>query len=102
MHLFLIDPIMLRRLPALDLLLTEPQRDLLLRRLHSIRTVADVAADIDGEVAADGAWGGSERVGGAEESAAGLDDVLALPDHSADWTAAHVYMTVSVRGETRG
>ena len=37
---------MLSHLPALDLLLIEPQRDLFLGRFDSIRAVADVAADI--------------------------------------------------------
>ena len=46
MHLFFVDPAVLRRLPALDLLLVEPQRDLLLGRLDSVGAVADVAADV--------------------------------------------------------
>ena len=45
----------------------------------------------NGEVATDGAWGGGERVSGAEELAAGLDDLTALPDHGSDWAAGHVY-----------
>ena len=45
-NLFLVDPVVLCGLPALDLLLVEPQRDLLLGRLDGVGAVADVAADI--------------------------------------------------------
>lgn len=41
-------------------------------------------ADVDGVVAADGARGGGERVGRADDGAALLHDVLALPDHGDD------------------
>ena len=44
--LFLVDPRLLRRLPALDLLLVEPQGDLLLGRVDAVGAVADVAADV--------------------------------------------------------
>ena len=44
----------------------------------------------DGVVATDGARLGGERVGGAEDLAAGLDGVTAFPDHGADGAAAHV------------
>ena len=46
MHLFLVDPVVLGRLPALDLTLVKPQGDLLLGGLDGIGTVADVAADV--------------------------------------------------------
>src|ERR1700761_4740039 len=89
-NLLLVDPVVLSRLPALDLLLVEPEGDLLLRRLHSIGAVADVTADVDGEVAADGARRGGEWVGGSEQRTSRLHDILALPDHCTDWTAGHV------------
>jgi hypothetical protein len=44
--LFLVDPVVLSRLPALDLLLVEPESDLFLGRLNTVRAVADVAADV--------------------------------------------------------
>lgn len=53
--------------------------------------MADVAADIEGEVATDGAGGRGERVGGAEDGTAGLDGVTAFPDHGADGAGAHVW-----------
>mmetsp|Transcript_16994 Transcript_16994/g.28731 ORF Transcript_16994/g.28731 Transcript_16994/m.28731 type:complete len:219 (-) Transcript_16994:37-693(-) len=70
--------------------LGEPQADLLLGALHRVRAVANVAADIDAEVTADGA---GERVGGvgsAEQDASGLHRVLALPHHADDRARADV------------
>lgn len=46
MHLLLVDPVVLSGLPALDLTLLEPQSNLLLGRLDSVRAVADIAADV--------------------------------------------------------
>ena len=47
----LVDPGGGDALPAEDLLLLEPQGDLLLGVLDAVGTVADVAANVDGEVA---------------------------------------------------
>jgi len=74
----------------LNLTLLEPESDLLLGVLDAVGAVADVASNIDGVVTTDGSWGRSERVGGTEESAAGLDGITSFPDHSADWSAGHV------------
>jgi hypothetical protein len=49
----------------------------------------------NGVVTTDGAWGGSGRVGGAEEDTASLDGITALPDHGADGAGTHVCSTVS-------
>lgn len=48
--------------------------------------MANVSADINTEVASDGARVGVKRLGGAEHLSAGQDDVVALPDHAANWT----------------
>jgi len=53
--------------------------------------VADVASDINGEVSADGTWEGCEGVGGSEEGTTGLDSITTFPNHSADWSAAHIF-----------
>ena len=45
-HLFLVDPVVLSLLVALDLALLEPKRDLLLSGLDGVGAVADVAADV--------------------------------------------------------
>lgn len=46
LNLFLVDPVVLGLLPTVDLLLLEPEIDLLLGRLDAVGAVADVAADI--------------------------------------------------------
>lgn len=52
----------------MNLALLEPESNFLLGVLNAIGAVADVAADVDGKVAADGAWLGGKRVGGTEKS----------------------------------
>jgi hypothetical protein len=81
----------LSALPALDLAFLEPQSNLLLAVLDAVGAVADVAANVEGVIAADGAGGGGEGVGGTEDGAAGLDGVTAFPDHGADGAGAHVW-----------
>ena len=63
----LVDPVELGLLVADDITLLEPEGDLLLGVLDRVGAVADVAADVDGEVAADGTGGRSQGVGGAED-----------------------------------
>ena len=62
----------------------EPEGDFLSSGFGTVRSVADVAADVEGEVTTDGAGGGSGGVGFTEEGAALLDDVDAFPDHTDD------------------
>ena len=76
--------------PGVDLLRGEPESNLGLGALDGVRTVADVAADVDAEVTTDGARGGVSGVGGTEHDAASLDGVEAFPDHAADGTHEHV------------
>ena len=45
-NLLLVHPVVLSRLPGLDLALLEPERDLLLGILDAVAAVADVAADV--------------------------------------------------------
>lgn len=63
----LVDPASLGALPVNDLAILEPESDLLLGVLDAVGAVANVAADIDGEVTTDGARGGGKGVGGAKE-----------------------------------
>jgi hypothetical protein len=95
-RLFLVNPVVLSALPALDLTLLEPEGNLLLAVLDAVGAVADVAANVEGEVTTDGARGGGEGVGGTEDGAAGLDGVTALPDHGADGAGAHVWKVLVV------
>ena len=71
-------------LPLDELSLGEPESDLGVGRLDGIGTVNDVAADIDAEVATDGAWGRVERLGGTEHLASSKNSVVTFPDHGAD------------------
>jgi hypothetical protein len=86
----LVDPVVLGRLPGLNLTLLEPQSNLLLAVLDAVGAVAHVAANIESEVAADGARGRGKGVGGTEDGTAGLDGVTAFPDHGADGAGTHV------------
>lgn len=94
----LVDPVLLSALPAENLALLEPQSDFLLGALNGVRAVADVTADINGVVTADGARGRGEGVGGTEKNTTGLDGITALPDHGADGTAVHVVDEASEEG----
>lgn len=89
-NFLLEDPVGLGVLPLDQLGGSEPEGNLLLGVLDGVGTVADVAADVQGVVATDGAGSGGQGVGGAQDGAAGLDGVLALPDHGADGAAQHV------------
>lgn len=68
LHLgLLVDPARLGARPVLDLAVLEPESDLLLGVLDAVGAVADVAADINGEVTTDGAGEGGKGVGSTEE-----------------------------------
>lgn len=94
--LLLVNPVVLSGLPALDLAVLEPESNLLLAVLNGVGAVADVAANVEGVVATDGAGRGGEGVGGTENGAAGLDGVATFPDHGADGAGAHVCWSVSM------
>ena len=63
----LVDPVELGGLPGDNLTLLEPESNLLLGVLDGVGTVADVAADVDGVVATDGAGRRGKGVGGTED-----------------------------------
>jgi len=86
----LVDPVLGVALPRLQLSGLEPESDLLLSAVDSIRAVADVPTEVGAEVAPDGAGGGSQGVGLAQHDAALPDHVKALPDHGADGARVHV------------
>jgi len=52
--------------------------------------VDDVSADVDAEVASDGAGRRVARVGLAEHDPTGLDNVQTLPDHRKNRPGSHV------------
>lgn len=90
MHLFLVDPIVLGRLPLENITLLEPKSNFLLGVLDTVGTVADVASDIDGIVTTDGTWEGVLWVGGTKDGTTSLDGITTFPDHGANGTAQHV------------
>lgn len=51
-------------------------------------------SDINGEITTDGTWEGCKRVGGTKDGTSSLDGITSLPNHSADWSAAHIYIIV--------
>lgn len=82
-----------------ELLLAEPETDLLGGRLVRVRGVDDVAADRDAEVTTDGTGSSVLGVGGTHKATALTDDVLALPDHGNDGgTAGDVGDETGVEG----
>ncbi len=66
-YLLLVDPGVLGGLPVDDIAILEPESNLLLGVLDAVGSVADVASGDEGVVAADGAGGGGEGVGGTED-----------------------------------
>jgi hypothetical protein len=67
-HLWLfVDPVELALLVGDDLIFPEPQSDLLLGTLDTIRAVADVASNINGIVTTNGAGVRGERVGSSKD-----------------------------------
>mmetsp|Transcript_9608 Transcript_9608/g.26139 ORF Transcript_9608/g.26139 Transcript_9608/m.26139 type:complete len:243 (+) Transcript_9608:1254-1982(+) len=87
MCLFLVDVSINSLTPVVDTL-WEPHLELVSSGLRRVASVADVASQVDGEVSADAAWLGGQWLGLAEHLASLTDDVLALPAHADDWSAA--------------
>ena len=90
-NVLLVDPLVdSARVRNGSVLLAEPKSNLSLGRLDRVRAMADVATDVNAEVAADRARSRGEGVRGTKERTALLHDILALPDHSHDRTRRHV------------
>jgi hypothetical protein len=66
--LLLVDPIVLGRSPLQNLAFLEPEGNLLLGILNTVRAMTNIPAHINTVVATDGTWLGGKRVGGTEES----------------------------------
>ena len=74
----LIDPVNRVACPVQDFALFEPKANLALGVLNGVASVADVSADFDAEVSADGSRGRFKWVGGSKHFSAGGDGFLAL------------------------
>jgi len=72
------------------LLILEPELDLLFSRLNSVRSVADVSADVDAEVTTDSARVGVSGLSCAKHLSAGSDNIITFPNHGANGARAHV------------
>jgi len=86
----LVDPIELGSLVADDFAILEPEGNLLFGALDAVGSMAYVTPNINCEITSDGARCAGKRVCCAEEDAASLDGVTALPNHGADGTTQHV------------
>ena len=84
----LVDPRLGSRGP-LDDSLREPQSDLLVGGLGRVGSVADVAANVDTEIASDGARGGFAGLSGSQQLSALRAGVLALPNHGEHGGSLH-------------
>merc|ERR1719397_248374 len=71
-------------------LFAKPQFNLFVGRVDGIAAMADVASNINTEVASDGAGLAVCGVGGSKHLAAHLYYMFALPDHCKDWSRVHV------------
>ena len=85
-------------LPVKDLALLEPKRDLLLGILNRVRSVTDVATDLNAEITADGAGGRLKGVGSTEHLTSSGNGLLALPNHGNDGSAEHVIAKLGEEG----
>jgi hypothetical protein len=70
--LLLVNPVVLSALPRDNLALFEPESNLLLSILNTVRAMTNISANIDTIVSTDSSWGGGEGIGGTEES---CDDI---------------------------
>lgn len=85
-------------LPVEDLTLLEPKGDLLLGILNRVRSVADVATDLNAKITADSTGGRLKGVGSTEHLTSGGNGLLALPNHGNDGSAEHVIAKLGEEG----
>lgn len=94
----LINPTIDGRLPVDQLLITKPQGNLFAGRLIGIRSMYDVTANLDAQIASDGTRETVSRIRLTQHDTSCLYCVEALPDHRDDRSAAHI---LNERGEER-
>merc|ERR1719184_65596 len=86
----LVDPWLGSEVVVVEVI-SKPQVDLFVGRVHRVAAVADVASHINTIVSPDCSWQRFQWVGGTQHHTAHLDNTLALPDHSKHWSRAHVF-----------
>mmetsp|Transcript_5866 Transcript_5866/g.13914 ORF Transcript_5866/g.13914 Transcript_5866/m.13914 type:complete len:210 (-) Transcript_5866:29-658(-) len=85
----LVDPRSFAAFPFADSL-GEPVGNFLVGGFDRVRSVADVAANLNAEVSTDGSHGGVRGHGGTKHFASFNAGSLSFPDHSTDWSRGHV------------
>jgi len=68
----------------------EPEADLMVSGLNCVRTVDNVASNINAEISTDSARKRIRRLSGSEHDAAGSNGTVTLPDHGAHGSRDHV------------
>jgi len=76
----------------------EPEVDFFFSVLYRVGCVGEVAADFEGKVVADGAWGGLDGAGGAHGLPYGIHGVGTFPDHSHNRGRGNVFNETIVEG----
>lgn len=67
----------------------EPEGNFLVGALNAVRSMADIAANINAKVTTDGSGKGGQGVGLTEDLAGGLDNILAGEAEAHDWATRH-------------
>jgi len=70
--------------------LWEPQSKLLLGILNAVRSVNDVATNVNAVGSADASWVGSQWVGGSDDLSCLLNNILSLQSNGNNWTRGDV------------
>ena len=90
--------------PVDELLWGEPESDLLVGGFNGIGSVDNISSDINAEITSDSSWLRVKWLGGTEHLSSGLDGVVTLPNHAADWAGGGVLnesSEESLSGEVR-
>src|SRR5262249_17263423 len=86
----LVDPPIDAALEVEQLMILEEERDLLFAVLRRVGGMDEIAADLDGEIAANGARGCLAGISCANSVAHRSNDIFAVNDHHHDWTRNNI------------
>jgi hypothetical protein len=89
---------MLRGVVVNKLFLLEPKGNLTLGRLDRIRTMGNVATNVNGIVTTDGARSRLKRIGSTKDGTTLLHNVLTLPNGSENGARHHVLKKTGKEG----
>ena len=97
MHL-LVKPVLRVRLPVEDLSLLKPKRNFFLGILNRVRSVANVATNLNAEISTDSAGGRLQGVRSTEHLTSSGNSLFALPNHGNDGATEHVITELREEG----